>query len=164
MISAERIMGYGQLESEAPLETLLPHDKPPPEWPKHGEIALEDVSFRYSPDLPLVLKSLCFCIKPAEKVGIVGRTGAGKSSLLAVLYRMAEPFGAVTIDGVNTKEIGLHDLRQKMSIIPQDPVLFSGTMRYNLDPFSDFSDAALWDVLEQVGGHLFFVFEANLLE
>ena len=64
---------------------------------------------------------------------------------------MAEPFGAITIDGVNTKEIGLHDLRQKMSIIPQDPVLFSGTMRYNLDPFSDFSDAALWDVLEQVG-------------
>jgi len=81
----------------------------------------------------------------------VGRTGAGKSSLLAVLYRMAEPFGAITIDGVNTKEIGLHDLRRNMSIIPQDPVLFSGTMRYNLDPFSDFSDAALWDVLEQVG-------------
>ena len=69
---------------------------------------------------------------------------------MAVLYRMAEPFGAITIDGVNTKEIGLHDLRQKMSIIPQDPVLFSGTMRYNLDPFSDFSDAELWDVLEQV--------------
>ena len=80
----------------------------------------------------------------------MGRTGAGKSSLLAVLYRMAEPFGAIMIDGVNTKEIGLHDLRQKMSIIPQDPVLFSGTMRYNLDPFSDFSDAELWDVLEQV--------------
>ena len=80
----------------------------------------------------------------------MGRTGAGKSSLLAVLYRMAEPFGAITIDGVNTKEIGLHDLRRKMSIIPQDPVLFSGTMRYNLDPFGDFSDAALWDVLEQV--------------
>ena len=83
----------------------------------------------------------------------MGRTGAGKSSLLAVLYRMAEPFGAIMIDGVNTKEIGLHDLRQKMSIIPQDPVLFSGTMRYNLDPFSDFSDAELWNVLEQVGRH-----------
>ena len=65
-------MGYGQLESEAPLETLLPHEKPPPEWPKNGEIALEDVSFRYSPDLPLVLKSLSFCIKPSEKVQLVG--------------------------------------------------------------------------------------------
>ena len=72
MISAERIMGYGKLESEAPLETLLPQNKPPPEWPKYGEIALEDVSFRYSPDLPLVLKSLCFCIKPAEKVQHMG--------------------------------------------------------------------------------------------
>ena len=72
MISAERIMGYGKLESEAPLETLLPQNKPPPEWPKYGEIALEDVSFRYSPDLPLVLKSLCLCIKPAEKVQHTG--------------------------------------------------------------------------------------------
>ena len=101
--------------------------------------------------LPAQLRATIHSLPP--QVGIVGRTGAGKSSLLAVLYRMAEPFGAIMIDGVNTKEIGLHNLRQKMSIIPQDPVLFSGTMRYNLDPFSDFSDAELWDVLEQVGRH-----------
>ena len=97
-----------------------------------------------------MLKDLCFSVKPSEKIGIVGRTGAGKSSLISVLYRLGEPRGAITIDGVDTKTIGLHDLRKKMSIIPQDPVLFSGTMRYNLDPFDEYTDAELWEALEQV--------------
>ena len=150
MISTERIMAYSRLESEASLETLLPDQKPPEDWPSKGEFKFEDVAFRYSPELPLVLKNLSFSVRASEKVGIVGRTGAGKSSLLSVLYRLAEPYGQITIDGVDTKSIGLHDLRKKMSIIPQDPVLFSGTMRYNLDPFDEYSDAELWKVLEQV--------------
>ena len=150
MISTERIMAYSRLEPEASLETLPPDQKPPEDWPSRGELKFEDVAFRYSPELPLVLKNLSFSVRASEKVGIVGRTGAGKSSLLSVLYRLAEPYGQITIDGVNTKSIGLHDLRKKMSIIPQDPVLFSGTMRYNLDPFDEYSDAELWKVLEQV--------------
>ena len=150
MVSAERIIGYGSLEEEANLDTHLPNEKPPSNWPDKGMITFEDVSFRYSSELPLVLKDLNFTIQPAEKVGVVGRTGAGKSSLISVLYRLAEPHGLITIDGVDSKAIGLHDLRKKMSIIPQDPVLFSGTMRYNLDPFDEYTDAELWAALEQV--------------
>ena len=150
MISAERIMNYSKLQSESSLETLPPNEKPPADWPDKGQITMDNVCFQYSSDLPLVLKDLTFSVQPAEKIGIVGRTGAGKSSLLSVLFRLAEPYGSITIDGVETSSLGLHDLRKKMSIIPQDPVLFSGTMRYNLDPFDDYSDAELWHVLEQV--------------
>ena len=98
---------------------------------------MKNVALQYSPDLPLVLKNLNLSIRPSEKVGIVGRTGAGKSSLISVLYRLAEPEGHITIDGMEIKSIGLHDLRKKMSIIPQDPVLFSGSVRFNLDPFEE---------------------------
>ena len=150
MVSTERVMAYHRLENEAPLETLLPQNKPSKSWPNEGQIVLTDVSFQYSQALPLVLKNVTFSVRPSEKVGIVGRTGAGKSSLISVLFRMAEPGGSIVIDGVDTKSIGLHDLRQKMSIIPQDPVLFSGTVRYNLDPFEEYSDAELWETLEQV--------------
>lgn len=111
---------------------------------------MKDVAFRYSPDLPLVLKNLSFSVRPGEKVGIVGRTGAGKSSLISVLYRLAEPHGQITIDGVDTRTLGLHHLRKNMSIIPQDPVLFGGSMRHNLDPFQEHNDPELWAVLEQV--------------
>ena len=150
MISAERVLDYCRLKPEAPLETVPPSNKPPPGWPDKGKITMEDVAFQYSSELPLVLKNVCFSIEPSEKIGIVGRTGAGKSSLISVLYRLGEPCGTITIDGVDTKTIGLHDLRKKMSIIPQDPVLFSGTMRYNLDPFDEYTDAELWEALEQV--------------
>ena len=108
------------------------------------------MSFQYSPQLPLVLNDICFTIQPREKIGVVGRTGAGKSSLISVLYRLAEPYGLITIDGVDTKTIGLHDLRKKISIIPQDPMLFSGTVHYNLDPFGEHTDPELWEALEQV--------------
>ena len=135
MVSAERVIQYSSLEPEASLETRPPNEKPSPDWPQRGEIILDDVSFRYSKDTPLVLKSLSLIINPAEKVstlapignsacsavqvGIVGRTGAGKSSLIALLFRLAEPFGRLVIDGVQITSIGLHDLRSKMSIIPQ---------------------------------------------
>ena len=149
MISAERVMEYGGLESESS-HNIMFYQQPPDNWPSEGEIKMNEVMFQYAPDYPMVLKGLSFTVKKSEKVGIVGRTGAGKSSLISVLYRLAEPYGQITIDGVDTKTIGLHDLRKKMSIIPQDPVLFSGTMRYNLDPFDEYSDAELWGVLEQV--------------
>ena len=141
-------MEYNKLESECSFPDTV--EQSPPNWPLEGEIKLEDVNFQYSLNGQMVLKNLNFTVKKSEKVGIVGRTGAGKSSLISVLYRLAEPYGQITIDGVDTKTIGLQDLRKKMSIIPQDPVLFSGSMRYNLDPFDEYSDAQLWEVLEQV--------------
>src|SRR5439155_16549792 len=96
------------------------------------------------------LSNLNFKVMAGEKIGIVGRTGAGKSSLLAALFRMCEPDGFIKIDRINTKLIGLHDLRKKISIIPQDPVVFKGSVRHNLDPFGEHSDERLWQVLEEV--------------
>uniref|UniRef100_A0A674EG61 Cystic fibrosis transmembrane conductance regulator n=1 Tax=Salmo trutta TaxID=8032 RepID=A0A674EG61_SALTR len=147
MTSVERVVEYTELESEAPWET---QKRPPPEWPSQGLITFDRVNFSYSSDGPVVLKDMKAMFRPKEKVGIVGRTGAGKSSLVSALFRLAEPEGRIYIDGVLTSEIGLHDLRQKMSIIPQDPVLFTGTMRKNLDPFSQHSDEDLWNALQEV--------------
>ncbi|XP_062343792.1 ATP-binding cassette sub-family C member 4 isoform X4 [Cinclus cinclus] len=147
MISVERVMEYTELEKEAPWETSK---HPPPEWPNQGMIAFENVNFTYSLDGPLVLRHLSVLIKPKEKVGIVGRTGAGKSSLIAALFRLAEPEGRIWIDKYLTSELGLHDLRKKISIIPQEPVLFTGTMRKNLDPFNEYTDEELWNALEEV--------------
>ncbi|XP_077153270.1 ATP-binding cassette sub-family C member 4 isoform X1 [Ranitomeya variabilis] len=147
MISVERVMEYTQLEKEASWESKK---RPPPGWPSKGMIAFENVSFAYSLDGPLVLRHLTALIRPKEKVGIVGRTGAGKSSLIAALFRLAEPEGKIWIDKILTSDLGLHDLRKRMSIIPQEPVLFTGTMRKNLDPFDEHSDDELWDVLEEV--------------
>ncbi|XP_071016016.1 ATP-binding cassette sub-family C member 4-like [Oncorhynchus clarkii lewisi] len=147
MTSVERVVEYTELESEAPWETQM---RPPPEWPSQGLITFDRVSFSYSSDGPVVLKDMKAMFRPKEKVGIVGRTGAGKSSLVSALFRLAEPEGRIYIDGVLTSEIGLHDLRQKMSIIPQDPVLFTGTMRKNLDPFSQHTDEDLWNALQEV--------------
>jgi len=98
----------------------------------------------------LVLKNLTFTIASKEKIGIVGRTGAGKSSIIGALFRLTEPTGTIFIDGIKINDIGLHDLRKGISIIPQDPVLFSGSVRYNLDPFEQFSDDELWRVIEEV--------------
>ncbi|XP_066267633.1 ATP-binding cassette sub-family C member 4-like [Branchiostoma lanceolatum] len=147
MTSAERVLTYTKLEPEAPLASST---KPPRDWPQDGGIELEDATFSYSQDGPDVLKNLGVVIQPQEKIGIVGRTGAGKSSLMQMLFRMAEPQGTVRIDGVDVTKIGLHDLRKKISVIPQDPVLFSGSLRRNLDPFNDFTDQQLWSVVEEV--------------
>lgn len=101
-----------------------------------------------------VLKEISFCVKPSQKVGIVGRTGAGKSSLITALFRLTElSNGQIAIDGVPVSSLGLHTLRSKISIIPQDPVLFTGTLRYNLDPFDEFQDDQLWSVLDEVDLH-----------
>uniref|UniRef100_A0AAQ5YSM2 Cystic fibrosis transmembrane conductance regulator n=1 Tax=Amphiprion ocellaris TaxID=80972 RepID=A0AAQ5YSM2_AMPOC len=147
MTSVERAVEYTELESEAPWET---QKHPPPNWPSKGLVTFDQVSFSYSPDGPTVLHNMSATFRPKEKVGIVGRTGAGKSSLVSALFRLAEPQGKIYIDGIVTSEIGLHDLRQKMSIIPQDPVLFTGSMRKNLDPFNQHTDEELWNALQEV--------------
>ncbi|XP_017117181.1 probable multidrug resistance-associated protein lethal(2)03659 [Drosophila elegans] len=151
MISVERVVEYDDIEPEGTLEA--PDDtKPPSSWPEHGKIVFDELNLRYTPDPKSenVLKSLSFVIQPKEKVGIVGRTGAGKSSLINALFRLSYNDGSILIDKRDTSEMGLHDLRSKISIIPQEPVLFSGTMRHNLDPFDEFSDEKLWHSLEEV--------------
>ncbi|XP_041822005.1 ATP-binding cassette sub-family C member 4-like isoform X1 [Chelmon rostratus] len=147
MTSVERVVEYTELQSEAPWETKM---RPPADWPSKGLVTFNQVNMSYSDDGPPVLKDVSATFQPHEKVGIVGRTGAGKSSLVSALFRLAEPQGKIYIDGVLTSDIGLHDLRQKMSIIPQDPVLFTDTVRKNLDPFSQHTDEDLWKALEEV--------------
>ncbi|KAF4522900.1 hypothetical protein B566_EDAN012058 [Ephemera danica] len=150
MTSVERVLEFSKLDSEPPLITER-KNAPPKDWPMKGEVVFDKLSLRYSPSEPSVLKQISFTVNPGEKVGIVGRTGAGKSSLISALFRLAECHeGRILIDGVDTSSLGLHQLRASISIIPQEPVLFSGTMRKNLDPFDDYPDAVLWKALEEV--------------
>uniref|UniRef100_A0A182IVJ8 Uncharacterized protein n=1 Tax=Anopheles atroparvus TaxID=41427 RepID=A0A182IVJ8_ANOAO len=147
MMSVERLLEYRDLPPER--QAVAPR-KPDKSWPEEGRIEFRDVTYRYYEGAPAVLHDLSFVIRPREKIGIVGRTGAGKSSLIGALFRLAQVEGELLIDGVNTAEIALETLRSKVSIIPQDPVLFSGTLRRNLDPFEDYPDVELWGALEQV--------------
>ncbi|XP_023230117.1 multidrug resistance-associated protein 4-like [Centruroides sculpturatus] len=149
MNSVARILNYSVLKSEAAYESS-PDEQPPADWPQKGEIEFKNVSLKYSNDRSIVLNNLSFLIKPGEKIGIVGRTGAGKSSIVASLFRMTEPTGIITVDGIDTKNIGLRDLRSKISIIPQDPVLFTGPLRRNIDPFNEYSEEMLWQAIEEV--------------
>lgn len=149
MTSVERVLEYSTVESEPPLEST-PEKKPKESWPEEGKIEFKDLSLKYDPAEPPVLKSLNFVVYPREKIGIVGRTGAGKSSLISALFRLSDLEGVIEIDGVKTSEIGLHDLRCIISIIPQEPFLFSGTLRRNLDPFSVYNDDVLWQALDEV--------------
>uniref|UniRef100_A0A3P8NFW6 ATP-binding cassette sub-family C member 5 n=1 Tax=Astatotilapia calliptera TaxID=8154 RepID=A0A3P8NFW6_ASTCA len=148
--SVERINHYIKtLESEAPRQSPEAA-QPAPSWPQEGKITFQDVEMRYRDDLPLVLKNLSFTILPEETIGIVGRTGSGKSSLGVALFRLVElTGGSIIIDGVNVAQIGLYDLRSKLAIIPQEPVLFIGTIRSNLDPWDQYSDAEVWEALEK---------------
>ncbi|XP_044268715.1 probable multidrug resistance-associated protein lethal(2)03659 [Tribolium madens] len=146
MTSVERVVEYTEVEVEHDDATK----KPPQDWPTMGIIEFRSVSMRYAAEEPMVLKKLNFKVNSGEKVGIVGRTGAGKSSLISALFRLADIEGAILIDNIDTKQISLECLRSKISIIPQEPVLFSGTLRKNLDPFDEFNDEELWDALEEV--------------
>ena len=149
--SAERICHYAL---KLPQEAAYEHENNAPhrEWPQNGEIEFENVSMAYRPGLPMVIRDLSFKVKSSEKIGICGRTGAGKSSIITALYRLSElDQGRIIIDGVDIANIGLRDLRSKLSIIPQDPVLFNGTVRKNLDPFDEHDDAYLWKTLKRAG-------------
>ncbi|KAK6762877.1 hypothetical protein RB195_023544 [Necator americanus] len=148
IVSVERIGEYVNSLTEANWESEG-DQRPPPGWPSEGRIQIHNYSTRYRQGLDLVVKSLNANIGPHEKVGIVGRTGAGKSSITLALFRMIEPAeGSIIIDGVDIAKLGLHDLRNHLTIIPQDPVLFSGTLRFNLDPFYRHSDDEIWHALE----------------
>ncbi|KAF9542259.1 hypothetical protein EC957_002211 [Mortierella hygrophila] len=177
LVSVERIEEYAELPQEAPLETGV---RLPEDWPAEGRVVFRDFSARYREGLEPVLKNVSFEVAPGEKVGIVGRTGAGKSSLTLALFRMIEAKdsywarltaasvhgtsaadlsssitpgggggGSIEIDGVDISTLGLHTLRSHLSIIPQDPTLFAGTIRENLDPFHQSADAELWTALER---------------
>ncbi|KAJ3039965.1 Multidrug resistance-associated protein 4 [Rhizophlyctis rosea] len=149
MISVERVLEYTRLEEEAPLIT---ETRPPPCWPSTGEIKLTNLSLTYPRSAKSVLKNLTLTIPPGTRVGIVGRTGAGKSSFLQALFRIVEPTpaGSMTIDNLQTSSLGLEDLRSRLSIIPQDPFCFHGTLRFNIDPFSAHADEQIWSVLAAV--------------
>ena len=123
--------------------------KPDHKWPQKGEIKFNNYSTKYREGLDLVLKKITLEVNPNEKVGIVGRTGAGKSSLTLALFRLIEPVdGTIFIDNVDVRKLGLYDLRSRLTIIPQDPALFTGTLRMNLDPFDQYSDTEIWNALE----------------
>ncbi|TYJ53516.1 hypothetical protein B9479_005847 [Cryptococcus floricola] len=149
MVGAERILHYANtLEQEQPHQ--IEETRPPTSWPSEGRIEFKDVRMRYRPELPDVLKGLTLSVGASEKIGVVGRTGAGKSSIMVALFRMSElSQGSITIDGIDLSKIGLNDLRSGISIIPQDPLLFSGTLRSNIDPFDTKTDAELYDTLRR---------------
>ncbi|KAF9900251.1 Canalicular multispecific organic anion transporter 2 [Linnemannia zychae] len=174
MVSVERVTEYSEKPTEAPTVTGI---QVPENWPQQGRVVFKNYSTRYREGLDLVVKDISFSVEPAEKVGIVGRTGAGKSSLTLALFRIIEaadsywakasdpsaefspPFestmfassagGSIEIDGIDISTLGLRDLRQHLAIIPQDPTLFAGTLRQNLDPFTEHSDAELWQALDR---------------
>ncbi|XP_066186418.1 multidrug resistance-associated protein 1 isoform X2 [Sylvia atricapilla] len=147
IVAVERVQEYADMEKEA--EWSIEQTAPGSSWPEEGKVEFRGFGLRYREDLDLVLKNINVTISGGEKIGIVGRTGAGKSSLTLGLFRINEAAeGEIIIDGVNIAKIGLHDLRFKITIIPQDPVLFSGSLRMNLDPFDQHSDEDIWRSLE----------------
>ncbi|KAK9273328.1 hypothetical protein L1049_018137 [Liquidambar formosana] len=148
MISVERILQYSNLVSEAPL--VIKECIPPNNWPEIGTICFKNLQIRYAEHLPCVLKNINCTFPGRKKVGVVGRTGSGKSTLIQAIFRIVEPReGSIIIDDVDITKIGLHDLRKRLSIIPQDPTMFEGTVRGNLDPLEQYSDSEIWQALDK---------------
>uniref|UniRef100_A0A7N2M8R0 ABC-type xenobiotic transporter n=1 Tax=Quercus lobata TaxID=97700 RepID=A0A7N2M8R0_QUELO len=147
IISVERILQYSSVPSEPPL--VIEENRPDHSWLPNGEVDIHDLQVQYAPHMPLVLQGLTCTFPGGMKTGIVGRTGSGKSTLIQALFRIVEPAaGQIIIDGVNISSIGLHDLRSRLSIIPQDPTMFEGTIRSNLDPLDEYTDEQIWEALD----------------
>ncbi|KAI8613164.1 ABC transporter type 1, transmembrane domain-containing protein [Chytriomyces sp. MP71] len=150
MNAVERVDEYAAIEQEP--AAIIPGNRPPQNWPSRGKIDVRNLSLRYQDDTPNVLHAISFSINASEKIGIVGRTGAGKSTLTLAFFRILNNFeGSIIIDGVDISKIGLRDLRSRLTIIPQDPVLFEGTLRFNLDPLGAYNDETIWDAVKAVG-------------
>ncbi|XP_021755171.1 putative ABC transporter C family member 15 isoform X3 [Chenopodium quinoa] len=148
MISVERVLQYTELNSEAPL--IIDNCRPPKNWPTTGITTFQNLKIRYAEHLPSVLKNITCTLPGKKKIGVVGRTGSGKSTLIQALFRIVEPTeGSIIIDDVDICKIGLHDLRSRLSIIPQDPTMFDGTVRINLDPLQQHSDNDIWEALDK---------------
>ncbi|KAL5726363.1 hypothetical protein ACHQM5_009411 [Ranunculus cassubicifolius] len=148
IISVERVLQYTCIPSEAPL--VIDSHRPDCNWPSHGEVAIHNLQVRYAPHFPLILRGITCTFHEGMKTGIVGRTGSGKSTLIQALFRLIEPSsGHILIDRIDISTIGLHDLRSKLSIIPQDPTMFQGTVRSNLDPLEEYTDEQIWEALDK---------------
>ncbi|CAM0912871.1 unnamed protein product [Alopecurus aequalis] len=146
IISVERLNQYMDIQSEA--AEVIEENRPVPDWPQVGSVEIKDLKIRYRKDSPLVLHGITCKFEGRDKIGIVGRTGSGKTTLIGALFRLVEPAeGKIIIDSVDIGTIGLHDLRSRLGIIPQEATLFQGTIRYNLDPLGKFSDQQIWEVL-----------------
>ncbi|KAL2243254.1 UNVERIFIED_CONTAM: ABC transporter C family member 8 [Sesamum indicum] len=148
IVSVERIKQYMHIPAEPPAR--IEDKSPPTSWPPNGRIELLDLKIRYRPNAPIVLKGITCTFTEGTRVGVVGRTGSGKTTLISALFRLVEPYsGQIVIDGVDICSIGLKDLRLKLSIIPQEPTLFRGSIRTNLDPLGLYSDDEIWKALEK---------------
>jgi len=160
MTAVERILEYCSLDQEPPAQ-VPPKNRPPINWPSQGRIVFKNVSMSYlnEENTSLALRNLTLTIEGGEKIGIVGRTGAGKSSFIQILFRMGILVnGQIDIDNIDITTIGLDDLRSRISIIPQDPVLFTGTIRTNLDQFHFYTDHQIWNALEEVCQNILLVY------
>ncbi|CAL9178065.1 unnamed protein product [Musa hybrid cultivar] len=147
IISVERILQYTNIPSEPPL--VIDESRPDHIWPSKGEIDLLNLQVRYGLDMPFILRGLTCTLPGGKKIGIVGRTGSGKSTLVQTIFRIIDPtVGHIFIDGIDISTIGLHDLRSRLSIIPQDPIMFEGTVRSNLDPLEEYTDEQIWEALD----------------
>eukprot|EP00253_Pinus_taeda_P010159 PITA_10159 len=145
IVSVERIKQYMHIPSEAP--AVVEDHRPTYNWPSHGKVELQDLKIRYRSNSPLVLRGITCTFEGGKKIGIVGRTGSGKTTLISAIFRLVELAGGrILIDGLDINSIGLHDLRSRLGIIPQEPTLFHGTIRFNLDPLSEHSELTIWEV------------------
>lgn len=155
LVGLERVVAYAEQAQETNMD--MPGDEALREWPNSGEVVFDNVTMRYGEGLPLVLNGVSFKIPGGTSVGVVGRTGSGKSSLFQAMFQLYPlDSGLISIDGVNITSIGLHALRGKLSIIPQDPVGFNGSLRFNLDPLGIYNDDALYEALENVQLRAYF--------
>ncbi|KAF7150772.1 hypothetical protein RHSIM_Rhsim02G0239800 [Rhododendron simsii] len=148
IIAIERLEQYMHIPSEAP--EIIESNRPALNWPEFGKVEIHDLKVRYQPNSPLVLRGISCVFEGGDKIGIVGRTGSGKTTLISSLFRLVEPTeGSIIIDDINISTLGLHDLRSHFGVIPQDPTLFGGSVRYNLDPLMEHTDKEIWEVIEK---------------